>query len=76
MTLKIVNVLCLEGLQNKFTKRAALSKYHTRNMKNLQVQKLKLEHTKKAFHTKLRTLGILSHRPIEILRPLHNLEKS
>ena len=43
MTFKIVNMLCLEGLQNKFTKRSALSNYNTRNMKNLYVQKLKLK---------------------------------
>ena len=49
MTFKIVNMLCPEGLQNKFTKRSALSNYNTRNMKNLHVQKLKLAHTKKSF---------------------------
>ena len=48
MTFKIVNMLCPEGLQHKFTKRSALSNYNTRNMKNLHVQKLKLEHTKKS----------------------------
>ena len=49
MTFKIVNQLCPEGLQNKFIERSALSKYNTRNMKDLHVQKLKLEHTKKSF---------------------------
>ena len=49
MTLKIVNMLCPEGLQNKFIERSAISNYNTRNMKNLHVQKLKLEHTKKSF---------------------------
>ena len=45
-------MLCPEGLQNKFTKRSALSNYNTRNMKNLHVQKLKLEHAEKSFlHT-------------------------
>ena len=47
MTFKTVDILCPEGLQNKFTKRSVLSNYNTRNMKNLHVQKLKLEHTKK-----------------------------
>ena len=49
MTFKIVNQLCPEGLQNKFIERSDLSKYNTRNMKDLHVQKLKLEHTKKCF---------------------------
>ena len=48
MTFKIVNQLCPEGLQNKFIERSALSKYNTRNMRDLDVQKLKLEHTKKS----------------------------
>ena len=49
MTFKIVNMLCPEGLQDKCTKISALSNNNTRNMKNLHVQKLKLEHTKKSF---------------------------
>ena len=49
MTFKIVNQLCPEGLQNKFIERSALSKYNIRNMKDLHVQKLKLEHTKTSF---------------------------
>ena len=49
MTFKIVNQLCPESLQNKFIERSALSKYNTRNMKDLHVQNLKLEHTKKSF---------------------------
>ena len=51
MTFKIVNHLCPEGLQNKFIERSALSKYNTRNMKDLYVQKLKLGHAKKFFCT-------------------------
>ena len=38
MTFKIVNMLCPEGLQNKFIERSSLSNYKTRNMKNLHVQ--------------------------------------
>ena len=49
MTFTIVNQLFPESLQNKFIERSALSKYNTRNMKDLHVQKLKLEHTKKSF---------------------------
>ena len=48
MTFKIVNMLCPEGLQNKFLERSALSNYKIRNMKNLHVKKLKLEHTKRS----------------------------
>ena len=49
ITFKIVNMLCPEDLQNKFTERSALSNYNTRNIKKLHVQKLKLEHTKNSF---------------------------
>ena len=49
MTLKIVNQLCPESLQNKFIERSALSKYNIRKMKDLHVQKLKLEIGKKCF---------------------------
>ena len=49
MTFKIVNMLGPVGLQNKFVEKSALSNYKTRNMKNLQVQKLKLEHIKRSF---------------------------
>ena len=49
MTFKIVNMLCPEGLQNKFIERSALSNHKTRNMKNLHIQKIKLEHTKRSF---------------------------
>ena len=38
MTFQIVNMLCPEGLQNKFIEKSALSNYNTRNMKNLRVQ--------------------------------------
>ena len=49
MTFKIVNQLCPEGLQNKFVERSTLSKYNTRNMNDLHVQKVKLEHMAKKF---------------------------
>ena len=49
ITFKIVNMLCPEGLQNKVIERSALSYYKTRNITNLYVQKLKLEHKKKLF---------------------------
>ena len=49
ITFKIVNQRCPEGLQNMFIERSAVSKYNTRKMKDLHVQKLELEHTKKLF---------------------------
>ena len=49
MTYKIVNQLCPEGLQNKFIERSIISKYNTRNRRDLHVQKLKLEYTKRGF---------------------------
>ena len=49
MTYKIVNQLCPAGLQNKFIERSVISKYNTRNRKDLRVQKLTLEYTKRGF---------------------------
>ena len=71
MSSKIVSMRCPDGLRNRFTERSALS-----YMKNLLVQELKLEDTKKAFCRQLRTLGIVSHRPLEMPRPLHDLKMS
>ena len=76
MMFKIISMLCPEGLQNRFTERSALSYYNTRNMKNLHIQKLKLDHTRKTFCTQLLMLGIVSHRPLELPRPLHDLKES
>ena len=53
MTFKIFNQLCPEGLQNKFVERSTLSKYNTRKMNDLHVQKVKLEHMKKKFFVHL-----------------------
>ena len=75
MTFKIVNKLCPEGLQNKFIERYALSKYNTRNMKDLHVQKLKLEHTKKSFCTLVQKPGIVSHSSSETPNPLYDSKK-
>ena len=76
MTFNIVNLLCPEGLQNNFTERPALSNYNISNIENLHVQKPKSEHTKRRVCAQLRTLGILSQRPLEVPRPLHDLNKS
>ena len=49
ITFKISILLYPEGLQNKFTEISALSNYNTSNMKNVHVQKLRLELTKRIF---------------------------
>ena len=49
MTYKIVNQLCPDGRQSKFMERSAISKYNTRNRKDLHVQELVLEHSKRGF---------------------------
>ena len=49
MTYEIVNQLCPEGLQNMFIERSVISKYNTRNRRDLHMQKLKLEYTKRGF---------------------------
>ena len=71
MTYKIFNQLCPEGLQNKFIKRSVISKYTTRNRRDLHVQKLKL-----VFCTLAQLLGIISHSPLEIPIPSYDLKKT
>ena len=65
MTFKIISQLCAEGLRNKFIERSALPKYNTRNMKDLHVQKLKLEQMKKSFLYIGRKTGTVSHNSSE-----------
>ena len=43
MTYKIVNNLCPEILQNKLQERSSISKYNTRNKRDLHFQRLNLE---------------------------------
>ena len=50
MTFKIVNNLCPEILQNKFQERSSISKYNTRNIKDLHFQRPDLECVKKSFY--------------------------
>ena len=76
MTYKIVNQLCPEGLQNKFIERSVISKYDTRNRRDLHVQKLKFEYTKRGFCTLAQLLGIISHSPLEIPIPSYDLKKN
>ena len=49
MTSKIFNQLCSEGQRNKFIEGLAVSKYNTRNKRDLFVQKLTLEHAIRGF---------------------------
>ena len=50
MTFKIVKNLCPEILQNKFQERSSISKYNTRNIKDLHFQRPNLECVKKSFY--------------------------
>ena len=75
LTFKIFNMLCPESLQNKFIEISVISNYKTRNMKNLHVQKLKLEHAKRSFLYTAPNSWNISNRPFEMPRPLHDLKK-
>ena len=50
MTYKIVNQLCPAGLQNKFIERSVISKYNTRNRRDLYVQKRRVHQTRFFVH--------------------------
>ena len=69
MTFKIINQLCPEGIRNEFIERSAFSKYVTWNKKDLHVQKLRSEYTKKKFLDNGPKLGIVSHSSSEALNP-------
>ena len=47
MTFKIANMICPEGLQNKFIERSTLSNYNTKNMKQSTCTKAKIRTYKK-----------------------------
>ena len=49
MTHKILHGNCPDNLRNKFTRRAQISNYSTRNSHNLHLPKPRLEFTKKSF---------------------------
>ena len=50
MTFKIVNNLCSEILQNKFQESSSISKYKTKNIRDLHFQRPNLECVKKSFY--------------------------
>ena len=64
MAHKIVNQQCPESLWNKYTQWNEISRYNTRNNRNLDIPKFKLECTKKGFH--LSGLKVWDEIPIEI----------
>ena len=50
MTYKIMNKLCPENLFDKYSPRSTISSYNTRNLKDLEIPKYRLEYPKKSFH--------------------------
>ena len=52
MVHKILNGQCPQVLKQTFTKRSQFSKYETRRSRDLQVQRTRLEITKKSFSYK------------------------
>ena len=64
MTHKIINKQCPESLWDKYTQRNEISRYNTRNNRDLDIPKFKLECTKRGFH--LSGLKAWNEIPIEI----------
>ena len=50
MTYKILHGLCPDNLRNKFVERSMVSEYKTRNHRDLQILKVKLEYAKRSFY--------------------------
>ena len=64
MMLKINNKLCPESLWNKFQQRCHVSRYITRNCRNLEIHKINLERLKRGFQ--YTGLSVWNNIPTEI----------
>ena len=64
MTYKIMNKLCPEKFFNKFFPRSSVSKYNTRNCRDLQIPRYRTEFAKKGFHYS--ALKAWNHIPAEL----------
>ena len=49
MTYKILHGLCPDNLRHKFVERSMVSEYKTRNHRDLQIPKVRLEYAKRIF---------------------------
>ena len=65
MAYKILNKLSPESLWDKYQYRSAYSNYITRNCKDLQIPRLKIEHAKKGFYYSALKLGTKSQLILE-----------
>ena len=50
MTYKILHGLCPDNLRHKFVERSMVSEYKTRNYRDLQIPKVRLEYAKRSFY--------------------------
>ena len=50
MTYKILHGLCPDNLRHKFVERSMVSEHKTRNHRDLQIPKVRLEYAKRSFY--------------------------
>ena len=50
MTYKILHGLCPDNLRHKFFERSMVSEYKMRNLRDLQIPKVRLEYAKRSFY--------------------------
>ena len=50
MTYKILHGLCPDNLRHKFVERSMVSEFKTRNHRDLQIPKVRLEYAKRSFY--------------------------
>ena len=50
MIYKILHDLCPDNLRHKFIERSIISEYGTRNRRDLQIPKIRLEYAKRSFY--------------------------
>ena len=50
MTYKTLHGLCPDNLRHKFVEKSLICEYRTRNHRDLQIPKVRLEYAKKSFY--------------------------
>ena len=60
MTYKILHGLCPDNLRHKFVERSMVSEYKTRNHRDLQIPKVRLEYAKRSFTSRVSKIGMIS----------------
>ena len=59
MTYKILHGLCPDNLRHTFVERSMVSEHKTRNHRDLQIPKVRLEYAKRSFYSRVSKIGMI-----------------